>query len=222
MQIPKKGMRRRPYWLRWACPFLMGQVPRRRRTDERSIYLTFDDGPTSGVTEEVLDVLDSHQVCATFFCVGKSAEQHPDLVQKIVDAGHRLGNHTYSHCNGWSVSSKTYLHEAHQCNQVLESIVGKSVDLFRPPYGKMRATQWLALRHRWECWMWDVSGHDFVESLNPKDIEQSVMEHVRPGSIILLHDSPLGAPRMLPALPKILERLLGAGYRFECLPQRVA
>ena len=91
------------------------------------VYLTFDDGPTPGVTEMILEQLAKYGAKATFFCLGKNAEMHPELFQRIVAEGHRIGNHTYSHQKGWRMSLEGYLEDVEFANNLLHT------DLFRPP-----------------------------------------------------------------------------------------
>ena len=99
------------------------------------VYLTFDDGPTPGVTEWILDQLAEYDAKATFFCLGKNAEQYPHLYRMIVDAGHAIGNHTYSHQKGWGMSLERYLEDVDFANDILHT------DLFRPPYARIKPSQ---------------------------------------------------------------------------------
>ena len=97
-----------PALLKWVTP---GYVHWNVQDGARKIYLTFDDGPHPGVTPEVLSILKKYGAKATFFCLGKNAEQHPGLIENILHQGHAIGNHTYGHSNGWRMSGTRYLQD---------------------------------------------------------------------------------------------------------------
>ena len=99
---------------------------------ERTVYLTFDDGPTKEVTSSLLDLLNKEKVKATFFCVGKNVEKHPDLFQEIKLQGHVIGNHSNTHINGWKTNKKQYLEDIDDADKLIKS------NLFRPPSGKLK------------------------------------------------------------------------------------
>lgn len=196
------------------------QLIRRLHTDrlwrmpaqEKKIYLTFDDGPAPGVTDQVLDVLKSAGVKATFFCVGENAERHPDLFTRIAEEGHAVGNHTYNHLNGWKTDTRAYLANVKKCAQVFSS------PLFRPPYGKMKPSQSRRLRAMgYRIVMWDVLSCDYDAKLNGHDCLKNVLDHTRNGSIIVMHDSRKAKEKMLFALPPMLEKLLEKGFVFSKL-----
>lgn len=177
---------------------------------ERGEYhLSFDDGPTPGVTERVLEILDRYGVKATFFMLGEKAEMYPELVKKVRAAGHTIGNHTYSHLRGTHVSTRQYLADVERARHLLTpSEKGEYVKLFRPPYGKMLPWQkWALLRRGYTIWLWDVLTYDYDSRYSAEDIVGIVKRYAREGSIILLHDSEKSGERMLAALPKIVEEL---------------
>jgi peptidoglycan/xylan/chitin deacetylase (PgdA/CDA1 family) len=208
-----EGYERMPEWLPWCMPYAMFRVP----TREPVVYLTFDDGPTEGVTEHVLEILEGSGARATFFCLGAQAEALPSMVQRMEQQGHAIGNHTYAHRNGWQVACGEYVADVHRAQSILAKQLVSPPRLFRPPFGRLKPWGWLALRSEWRCVMWDVTSQDFLQSVDARHVEETVVANARPGSIILLHDSALAAPRMLVALPRILERLSGQGYRFDAL-----
>jgi peptidoglycan/xylan/chitin deacetylase (PgdA/CDA1 family) len=208
-----EGYVRLPWWLPWCMPYATFRVP----TREPVIYLTFDDGPTEGVTERVLEMLEGVGARATFFCLGMQAEALPSLVRRMEQQGHAIGNHTYAHRNGWQVSHREYLADIQRAQAILAKLLSAPPRLFRPPFGRLTPWGWSAVRRDWRCVMWDVTSQDFLESVDSRHVEETVVANARPGSIILLHDSALAAPRMLPALPRIIERLSGQGYRLEAL-----
>ena len=132
-----------PNFIRRIFPSLIWTMP---ETDR--VYLTFDDGPTPGVTEWIVDQLARYDAKATFFCLGKNAEQHPHLFRMLVDGGHRIGNHTYSHQKGWRMSLERYLEDVDFANGLLQT------DLFRPPYGRIKPSQAHRLSERYHIVMW--------------------------------------------------------------------
>src|SRR6478736_2544338 len=123
---------------------------------ENKIYLTFDDGPTPDITEWVLEELQKHQVKATFFCIGKNIDSHPNLFKKVIDEGHSIGNHTYNHLNGWKTISEEYLKNIFLCQSEINKIKSENDKLFRPPYGKISKSQSRILRKLgYKIIMWD-------------------------------------------------------------------
>ena len=121
-----------PKFLRRLMPDLIWDIE-----DERNVFLTFDDGPTPGITEWILTTLDKYDAKATFFCLGKNVEAYPDLYQRIIDAGHRVGNHSYSHQKGWSMPTDRYVEDVDFAADFIQS------DLFRPPYARITPAQHL-------------------------------------------------------------------------------
>ena len=102
---------------------------------ENKIYLTFDDGPTPEVTEWVLEILKQQEIKATFFCIGKNVLQYPAIYNRILDEGHQVGNHTQHHLNGWKTHTTIYLADVAEASTYINS------NLFRPPYGRIKASQ---------------------------------------------------------------------------------
>lgn len=117
---------RSPIWVRSIFPSALWSL----QNEQKTIFLSFDDGPTSRTTE-ILQLLQNHGAKATFFCVGANVEALPNIYAEIVNAGHRVGNHSYSHCKGWKVSKRKYLMDVEKAQKWIQS------DLYRPPYGKM-------------------------------------------------------------------------------------
>ena len=126
--------------------------------DEDGVFLTFDDGPTPGVTEWILSTLDKYDAKATFFVLGKNVEMYPDLYKRILDAGHKVGNHTYSHQKGWGMSLERYTEDVDFANDLIHS------ELFRPPYARITPAQARALSQRYKLVMWDVLSRDYSRS----------------------------------------------------------
>ena len=178
---------------------------------DEAVYLTFDDGPTPEVTEWVLDKLAAYGAKATFFCLGKNAEQYPDLHRKIVEGGHKVGNHTYSHQKGWGMSLERYVEDVDFANQILHS------DLFRPPYGRITPTQAAVLSNRYNIILWDVLSRDYSRYVTPRSCVRNVIRHLRPGSVVVFHDSHKSFRNLRHALPRVLEHIDRMGLRCETI-----
>lgn len=167
-------------------------------TGSNAVYLTFDDGPVPGVTDKVLDKLLAANMKATFFCIGDNVRKSPELFRRILAEGHRVGNHTFHHVNGWRTPTDTYVNDTRQCAELVSS------NLFRPPYGRITLSQFKVLQPDYTVVMWDVLSGDFDENLHAEDCTRNVLENYGPGSIVVFHDSEKAAPRMLPALEAVL------------------
>lgn len=179
--------------------------------DEEGIFLTFDDGPTPGVTEWVLSVLDKYNAKATFFVLGKNVEMYPDLYQKILDAGHKVGNHTYSHQKGWKMSLERYTEDVDFANDLVHS------ELFRPPYAQIKPSQARFLGQRYKLVMWDVVSRDYNRHLSPKTCLKNVIKYLDPGTIIVFHDSEKAFRNMRYALPRTLEAIREKGLQCKAI-----
>jgi len=180
---------------------------------QRTVYLTFDDGPIPELTPWVLDVLAEHGAEATFFCVGSNAAAHPQLLQRIRREGHSVGNHTFDHSSGWNSSTFGYLRNVLRC----QALTGSR--LFRPPYGRMTRQQARALRKRFTLVMWDVLSADFDTTLDGERCLQNVRENSTDGSIVVFHDSLKAEERLRYALPLALEHFTQQGYTMAALPE---
>ena len=180
-------------------------------SNERIVYLTFDDGPTKEVTSSLLEILNKEKVKATFFCVGKNVEKHPDLFQEIKLQGHGVGNHSNTHINGWKTNKKQYLEDIDAADKLINS------GLFRPPYGKLNWKSKKVLQKKYKIIMWDVAGGDFDKTLSVKKVIENVTHNVKPGSIVVLHDNQKFKETILSVLPVIIKELKAAHYNFGVL-----
>ncbi|MCA6362250.1 MAG: polysaccharide deacetylase family protein [Bacteroidetes bacterium] len=198
---------RPPRLLQQVYPGALWRMP----ATDKTIYLTFDDGPVPGVTTEALAVLKQFDVRATFFCVGDNVQKHPEIFTQMLADGHSTGNHTFNHYDGWKHSRMSYLRNVQQCAGVVQS------NLFRPPHGRMRRSQHHAIRKHYKVVMWDVLTCDFDTRLGGDACLNLALLYSRPGSIVVFHDSLKAAPRMLYALPRYLETMLGEGWKFGLL-----
>lgn len=177
----------------------------------QEVYLTFDDGPTPVITDQVFKILADFDALATFFLVGENLEANPSYLTRFKELGHSVGNHSYSHHNGWHTDKEIYLQDVKRCNDILPG------NLFRPPYGKITRAQAKEVKLEYKLVMWDVLSGDFDPSVDSQKCESNVIENVESGSIIVFHDSVKASETMLTALPKILENLSKRGFKFAAL-----
>jgi peptidoglycan-N-acetylglucosamine deacetylase len=182
-------------------------------TDEKVMYLTFDDGPIPEVTPWVLETLKKFNAKATFFCVGDNVNKNPTIFQQVLSEGHAIGNHTFSHINGWNSDNIPYFHDVRHCAKLVKST------LFRPPYGRLTPKQTQFLTRHYDIVMWDVLSGDFDQDISKEDCLKNVVSAAKRGSIIVFHDSLKAAERMMYALPRVLEYFAAKGYRFENLKE---
>ena len=180
--------------------------------DHREVYLTFDDGPTPVVTPWVLDKLDETGAKGTFFCLGRNVDKHPDIYKQILSGGHSVGNHSYSHLKGFRSSTKRYLDDINLASDMIDS------KLFRPPYGRIFPGQVRAVLEYYDIIMWDVLSIDYNSGLTGERVLQNVTRNVKPGSIIVFHDSDKAADNLYYALPRTLEFLKDEGYSMKPIP----
>ena len=201
-----------PFWLRAFYPKCTWNIP----SKEKVIYLSFDDGPHPEATPFVLAELKKYKAKACFFCIGNNVLKHPNIYESILRAGHRVGNHTYDHLNGWKTGTDEYIDNIKDAANLIES------NLFRPPYGRITKKQICVLRSSPnlpnQIIMWDVLSGDFDLKLDGHDCARNVIKYTRPGSIIVFHDSQKSWDRMSVALPLVLSHFSALGYRFESIP----
>lgn len=199
-----------PFWLQWIYPSVLWHKNR----EEKSIYLSFDDGPIPVVTPFVLNTLKTFNAKATFFCIGDNISKYPEIYQQIIDGGHAIGNHTHNHLNGWKTPDKLYLENIEQCSKLT------GLKLFRPPYGRIKRSQIKSLQKEYpgtKIIMWDVLSGDFDTGIDGQKCVRNVMKHTRNGSIIVFHDSLKAFPRLEVALPNVLKQLSAKGFSFDSL-----
>ncbi len=185
----------RPNWIiRSLFPSLIWSMPSRD-----SIFLTFDDGPTEHITPWVLDTLRKYDAKATFFCLGKNAEQHPELIERIREEGHAIGNHSYSHTKSLLKHCEEYVEDVDLANEILKS------NLFRPPYGRISPAKARRLSKRYRLIMWDTLSRDYSKYITGRRCVKEVVPHLKPGAIITFHDSLKASRNMRYALPRVLD-----------------
>lgn len=206
-----------PKLVKKALPNYIWEKP----TDEKILYLTFDDGPTPKITNWVLDTLNLFRAKATFFCIGNNVEKHPEIFQNILSKGHTIGNHTQNHVKGWKTNLSDYLAEAKEAQDVIDLQYKDSRSrekLFRPPYGQIKPGQGRALMELgYDIIMWHVLSFDWDKNTAPETCLKNVISKSEPGSIIVFHDSVKASKNLQYTLPKVLEHFSNMGYAFKAL-----
>lgn len=184
----------------------------RGKSDEKTLYLTFDDGPVEKETSWVMNLLNEYQLKATFFCVGENAYNNAHLMKELLSKGHSVGNHAYNHLPAWKCSRKAYFSNIEKAKPFIPG------GLFRPPHGQLYPWYMKELKQTQKSIvMWDVLSMDYDNRLSKHDVLNNVLQYTRNGSILLFHDSKKAWERMHYALPASLDHLLKEGYTFKKL-----
>src|ERR1700744_3924434 len=173
---------RTPWWLRRLYSGLVWRLPEAGKV----LYLSFDDGPHPEATPFVLEELAKYGAKGTFFCIGKNVDRYPEIYRRILMEGHRVGNHTQDHLNGWKVDGRRYVENVREAARRIDS------DLFRPPYGRVGVLQAAVLRaapFHFSIVMWDVLSADFDRRLTGERCARNVIRYARGGSVVVFHDS---------------------------------
>ena len=192
-------------WLRWLYP----RATWRMDKQDHSVYRTFDDGPIPEPTPFIRETLKKYNIKATFFMVGDNVRKYPELYRQIVEAGHRVGNHTFNHIGGFKHTIKTYSYNTEKANAYIHS------NLFRPPHGWMRLDQYAWLGRKYRIVMWDLLTRDYSKWMTAEDVLNNVKHYARNGSIITFHDSLKSIDKLHFALPASIEWLRAQGYKFK-------
>lgn len=176
---------------------------------KKKVYLTFDDGPIPEITEWVLEELKKHNAKATFFCIGDNINKNPQILKKVITAGHAIGNHTYNHLNGWKTTTEAYLENIKRCEELIQqSGINLKSKFFRPPYGKIKTRQAKEIsKLGYKIIMWDVLSADFDQNLSQEACLKNVLSNTESGSIIVFHDSAKAFQNLEYALPRTLAYL---------------
>jgi len=198
-----------------------GEIIPRVNTRQKVVALTFDDGPTPGMTEEALSILNEAGVKATFFVIGVNLERNPEEGRKIVAAGHELGNHTYSHKRMVLKTPSFIESEIERTDQLIRQAGYQSTIHFRPPYGKkLILLPYFLARTSRKTITWDVEPDSYPEiAADSNKIVAHVTEKVRPGSIILLHVMDKSRSESLKAVKGVITGLKGQGYSFKTVSE---
>lgn len=196
-----------PKLLRNLLPQCFWSLPNK----QNKIYLTFDDGPTPDVLPFILQTLDTYKVSATFFCVGENMSKYPNLVKEMQKRNHVIGNHTHNHISGWRSKNEIYFENIEACDKVYKS------KLFRPPYGRLRASQANYLRKKYKVIMWDVLSYDYDKNVKPEICYRNVIDATKSGSVIVFHDNLKAYKNLQYALPHSIAFLLNKGFVFDVI-----
>jgi peptidoglycan-N-acetylglucosamine deacetylase len=199
-----------PRWLQ----LLYSKCVWRITTNQKNIYLTFDDGPHPTITPFVLQQLEKFNAKATFFCIGDNVKKYSQTFAQIKAAGHAVGNHTMHHVNGWKTKDEVYIKDVTEATSFISS------NLFRPPYGRITKSQisrLIANNASVKIIMWSVLAGDWDKKLTVEACLQKLQKNIDAGSIVVFHDSEKAYERLAYTLPKLLQYLSDKGYHFKTI-----
>lgn len=174
------------------------------------IYLTFDDGPTPGVTNEILAILKKYHAKATFFCLGKNIISNPELFNELKNNGHTVANHSFSHFNGWKTKTSDYLNDVEKASVFFDN------NLFRPPYGRVTPYQYFLLRKKYKVVFWNKLSKDYDLTYNSQKCFNRVKKAGN-NDIIVFHDSIKAQPRVIGCLENTLNYFSNMDFQFKAL-----
>jgi len=187
---------RSPRLLRWLFPYAIW-----KGADKRSVYLTFDDGPSQELTPWLLETLKKAEIKATFFCVGNNVKNHPELYRQIISEGHRVGNHTMYHENGLKTTSADYLRSVKEAQEQIDS------ELFRPPYGKLSIKQYFQIKRlHMKVVFWSWLSYDFDPTQSVEELKKN-LHTIKGGDILVFHDNPKAANTLIESLQYVIDFL---------------
>jgi peptidoglycan/xylan/chitin deacetylase (PgdA/CDA1 family) len=190
-------------------------------TAQKVVALTYDDGPHSVFTPELLSILRRYRVPATFFVIGDRAAQFPEIVREIAMDGHVIANHTYSHPNNLEyLPTSRITEELDSTQRLIKDLTGRAYKLFRPPKGWVnRRLAEIVQSEGYTVVLWSVSA-DHHEAKTPEEMAKRVIKRIRPGAIVLMHDGRFPVRwRDVVATPLIIRGLRKKGYRFVTVPE---
>jgi len=181
---------------------------------EKKLFLSFDDGPLPYLTMEILYYLAEFNAKATFFCVGENAKKYPELIQRILDDGHSIANHSFQHISGWKTATKKYIENVKEASKYIDS------KLFRPPYGRISYSQIKELKVDYKIIMWSILSGDFDEKISNEQCLNNVLQS-KEGDIIVFHDNKKSQEKIHHVLPRFLEHFTKLGYQFDVIPNNL-
>ena len=188
-------------------------------TDEKKIWLTFDDGPEKEVTEYILETLKKLNIKASFFLIGKNIQEFPELTKEIIKGGHIVGNHSFSHLNGFKSKNEEYIYDIELGQKLIneklvEMGITNKIKIFRPPYGRILPRQIKRLKENYKIVMWDVFSWDFKKNISPENIYNNVIDNVTEGSILVFHNNKKSLYNLKLTLEDTLIKLKEKGFVF--------
>lgn len=182
--------------------------------DANMIALTFDDGPHPKYTMEILEILEEYDIPATFFFVGENVSYYQETAREVAKRGHEIGNHTYSHPCVNKQSQAAFREELTRCEEIIQRVVGVHPKLFRPPQGSWNTRVYEIARERdYSVILWDLDTLDWAHTPS-ENISNYILENVKSGNIILMHDYHSGGCTTTDALRMFIPNLIEQGYRF--------
>ncbi len=177
-------------------------------TIDQEVFITFDDGPIPEITPWVLDQADKWNAKICFFCVGENVSKYPEIYNEVLKRGHQVGNHTYNHMQAWRNNRTDYFANIQKASELIDS------PLFRPPHGQLYPWYIKTLKNDFQkIVMWNVLSRDYNQRLSGKTVFNNVKRSLKPGSIIVFHDSLKAARNMKYAFPKTMELLAQKNYK---------
>ncbi len=218
IEMDSNGMIKNESYVQYPKPF---EVIRHGKSSKKEVVLTFDDGPDPAYTPEILDILNRYQVKGTFFVVGENALMHPQLVKRIYDEGHEIGNHTFTHPDITSITPSRLRMELNATQHLIQGITGHSMTLFRPPY--IADTELSTKQEQLPVLEAQKLGYTMVgqsidsgdwQGATVDDLVNQTLDQLSEGNVILLHDAGGDRSKTVEALPIIIETLKGRGYTF--------
>ena len=199
-----------PKWLGSLFPNILWRI----NTEAKEIYLTFDDGPVPDATPWVLEQLKQFNAKATFFMVGDNIHKHKQLFNEVINHQHTVANHTYNHFSGWSTNNRTYFENVSKA----EKMIGANTSqLFRPPHGRLKWSQYRKIKESYKIVMWDVLSGDFNSGLSPEKCLDKSIKATVPGSVIVFHDSAKTINKLKYVLPRYLAHFSALNFTFKAL-----
>ena len=199
-------MFRSPKILQWLYPSRVWGIS----VSDKSLYLTFDDGPDPEITPWILDFLKKEKITATFFCVGANVQKNFPIYERILEENHQVGNHCMYHDNGFKVKDEAYLNSVKEASKLIPS------NLFRPPYGRLKRSTERKLPKQLKVIMWSWLSYDYDEKVSIQKIIRA-SKHIQAGDILVFHDNKKTQARLKEILPPIVKVLKEKGFEFKVL-----
>ena len=177
--------------------------------DGKDLYMTFDDGPTPGVTDRLAEIISDRSVPATFFTTGSKVISNPVLIERLRSAGFGIANHGMKHLNGFRTDRKRYFENFREGMRLTGS------NLFRPPYGKITPSQYRLIRKFARIVFWDIMPYDYDWGMSAEKVLVVLETKIRPGSIVVMHDYERSVSPLI--LGKFIDYCVDEGYTFKPL-----
>ena len=194
-----------PSFIQVIFPF----VTWRMKTEKKEVWLTFDDGPEKEVSDWILQTLKKNNVKATFFLNGKDIVRNKIIFKKILNERHVVGNHSFSHLDGWKTTLSNYIQDIEKCQELMTDN-----KLFRPPYGRFSLHQLFKIKKKYRVILWDIFAFDFKKNISPENIKSNILKNIKPGSIIVLHNNKKSFVNLKLVLEDIIHEIREEGYSF--------